>query len=165
MRSDHYVWLIWASSFLIPWVVLFTAFPGQRREMWWASVFTMPFGLTEPLFVPKYWNPPSLFDLAQRTGFDIESLIFCFAIGGTAAVLYNALTGRGLQPVGRPLGVRLCISERNISGATLIHSEAAAPHPERVIANCGKAKLGWCDIYSAPIATTGKPLFGCRATG
>lgn len=37
------------------------------------------FGLTEPLFVPKYWNPPSLFDLAQRTGFGIKSLIFCFA--------------------------------------------------------------------------------------
>jgi hypothetical protein len=100
MRSDHYVWFIWASTFLIPWVVLFAAFPAQRRVMWWASVFTMPFGLTEPLFVPKYWNPPSLFDLAQRTGFDIESLIFCFAIGGTAAVLYNALTGRGLQPIG-----------------------------------------------------------------
>jgi hypothetical protein len=32
--------------------------------------------LTEPLFVPDYWNPPSLFDLARRSGFDIESVIF-----------------------------------------------------------------------------------------
>lgn len=62
--------------------------------MWWASLFTAPFGLTEPLFVPEYWNPPSLFDLAQRTGFDIESLIFCFAIGGIGAVLYNVFTGK-----------------------------------------------------------------------
>jgi hypothetical protein len=26
-----------------------------------------------------YWNPPSLFDLAHRTGFDVESFILCFA--------------------------------------------------------------------------------------
>ncbi|HEY5753406.1 MAG TPA: hypothetical protein VIT21_09670 [Chthoniobacterales bacterium] len=96
---EHYVWFFWASAFLAPWLVLFAVFPMQRRIMWRVSVFTMPFGLTEPLFVPEYWNPPSLFDLAQRTGFDIESLIFCFAIGGVATVLYNALTGHKLQPI------------------------------------------------------------------
>jgi Lycopene cyclase len=63
-----------------------------------ASLFTMPFGLTEPLFVPEYWSPPSLFDLALRTGFDIESLIFCFAIGGIGAVLYNLVTRQQLRP-------------------------------------------------------------------
>ncbi len=97
--SDHYVWFVWASAFLVPWIILYALYASQRRVMWWVSIFTMPFGLTEPLFVPEYWNPPSLFDLAQRTGFDIESLIFCFAIGGIAAVLYNALTGRDLQPI------------------------------------------------------------------
>jgi hypothetical protein len=40
-----------------------------------------------------------LFELAQRTGFDIESLIFSFAIGGIGAVLYNALTKRPFGPV------------------------------------------------------------------
>lgn len=39
------------------------------------------FDLTESIFVPEYWNPPSLFDLAPRTSFDIESLIFCFGFG------------------------------------------------------------------------------------
>ncbi len=58
--------------------------------MVWASILTAPFGLTEPIFVPEYWNPPSLFNLAASTGFDIESLIFSFAIGGIAAVLYEA---------------------------------------------------------------------------
>ena len=67
--------------------------------MFWTSLLTAPVGLTEPLFVPEYWNPPSLLDLAQRTGFDIESLIFCFGIGGVGAVLYNILTGRRLQAV------------------------------------------------------------------
>lgn len=67
--------------------------------MLWASLFTMPFGLTEPLFVPEYWSPPSLFDLAVNTGFDIESLIFCFGIGGIAGVFYNLITGRVPRPV------------------------------------------------------------------
>lgn len=55
------------------------------------SLWTSLLGLTEPLFVPKYWNPPSLFDLAHRTGFDIESLIFSFAIGGIAVILYDKM--------------------------------------------------------------------------
>jgi hypothetical protein len=92
--ADAYVWLIWSSVFLLPWSVLFATFPAHRRFMWRASLFTAPFGLTEPLFVPEYWNPPSLFQLAQRTGFDVESLIFTFGIAGVGAVLYNICTGK-----------------------------------------------------------------------
>jgi hypothetical protein len=99
MIADRYVWLFWSSAFLIPWLAAYAAFPSQRKAMLWASLFTMPFGLTEPLFVPAYWNPPSLFDLAQNTGFDIESLIFSFGIGGIGAVLYNVLTRRELVSV------------------------------------------------------------------
>ncbi len=99
LENDHYVWLIWALAFLIPWGVLYAAVPAQRRVMWWSSALTALFGLTEPIFVPEYWNPPSLFDLAQRTGFDIESLIFCFGIGGVGAVLYSALAGKRLLPL------------------------------------------------------------------
>lgn len=96
---DHYVWLIWSSAFLVPWLALYWAAPAQRRAMIRTSLATALFGLTEPLFVPAYWNPPSLFNLAQRTGFDIESLIFCFAIGGVGSVLYNAITRRRLAPL------------------------------------------------------------------
>ena len=70
--------------------------------MWTVSLATTPFGLTEPLFVPEYWNPPTLFDLAQRTGFDLESLIFCFGIGGVGSVLYSILTHRNDIPVPGP---------------------------------------------------------------
>ncbi len=55
-------------------------------------------GLIEPVFVPIYWNPPSLFELARRTSFDIESLIFTFAIGGTGVALYLSLAGQHLDP-------------------------------------------------------------------
>lgn len=97
--DDQYVWLAWASAFLIPWLILFVGFPQHRRPMLWASAFTTPFGLTEPIFVPEYRNPPSLFDLAARTGFDVESLIFCFGIGGVGAVLVNVLRGSTTTPM------------------------------------------------------------------
>lgn len=99
MFADQYVWLAWSSAFLLPWGALYFAFPAYRKTMRWASLFTAPFGLTEPLFVPAYWNPPSLFDLAGRTGFDVESLVFTFAIGGVAAVLYSVLTHRDTRPL------------------------------------------------------------------
>ena len=99
MKPDQYVWLVWSSAFLVPWLGAYVAFPRHRKAMVWASLMTAPLGLTEPLFVPHYWNPPSLFDLARRSGFDIESVIFSFAIGGIGAVLYNLLTGRALLPI------------------------------------------------------------------
>jgi len=99
MFAEQYIWLTWSSAFLVPWIIIFIAFPRHRKAMLWASLFTTPFGLTEPLFVPEYWSPPSLFDLAITTGFDIESLIFCFGIGGIGAVLYNLVTRKSVQPV------------------------------------------------------------------
>lgn len=99
--DDRYVWLIWATAFLVPWGMLYAIFPQHRTVMWRASWVTSLFGLTEPLFVPEYWNPPTLFDLAQRTGFDLESLVFCFGIGGVGAVLYNTISGRSLVPMNR----------------------------------------------------------------
>ena len=95
----HYVWLIWASAFLVPWIALYRGNAPMRRVMLRASLATGTFGLTEPLFVPSYWRPPSLFDLAQRTRFDIESFIFSFAIGGVGVVLYNVLTRTHLVPL------------------------------------------------------------------
>lgn len=95
----HYVWLIWSSAFLVPWALLFVLNHKYRAVMWRTSCWTALLGITEPLYVPYYWNPPSLFDLAQRTGFDIESFIFSFAMGGIGAVLYNILTDQDLVPV------------------------------------------------------------------
>ena len=94
------MWLLWASAFLIPWTLLYAfADADRRRVIWRTSLITSLFGLTEPIFVPQYWNPPSLFDLAARTGFDIESLIFSFAIGGIGASAYAWLTRESLGAV------------------------------------------------------------------
>ena len=91
--ADEFVWFVWSLGFFAIWLTVFAAKPKVRKRMLQASLLTMPFGLSEPLFVPEYWHPPSLFDLAHRTGFDIESLIFCFGIGGLGVVLYDLLFG------------------------------------------------------------------------
>ncbi len=142
MASDRYVWLLWSTAFLVPWLILFFAFPRHRRVMLWASVLTTPFGLTEPLFVPRYWHPPSLFDLAHRTSFDLESLIFCFGIGGVGAVLYNIVTHRELVPV--PMRERHRPHHR-YHGALLALPVAAFP----VL-----CLLPWNPIYAAIAAMT-----------
>jgi len=99
MREYQYVWLVWSSAFLVPWAAVYLLSPGSRRRMLRVSAATSLLGLSEPIFVPEYWDPPSLFDLARRTGFDLESLIFCFAIGGIGSVLYDAFARREPGPV------------------------------------------------------------------
>ena len=82
-------WLSFSLMFLIAWLIIFLLNKKLRKEMFFVSLLTMPFGLTEPLFVPEYWLPDSLFNLALKTGFDIESFIFSFAIGGIGSVIYE----------------------------------------------------------------------------
>lgn len=94
-------WLAFSLILLGIWFAFYALKPAFRGRMLRVSLATAPFGFTEPLFVPEYWNPPSLFDLARKTGFDIESLIFCFAIGGIGSTLYGALTGKKLQKISR----------------------------------------------------------------
>ena len=91
ITSEHYAWLLWSLLLLVVWAViyLFLNTKESKREMLIVSAWTSLLGLTEPIFVPHYWNPPSLFNLAYRTHFDIESFIFSFAIGGIAVVLYE----------------------------------------------------------------------------
>src|SRR3989344_7537966 len=89
----NYAWLTWSLILLGIWLVIYTTLntKEKRREMLTVSLWTSLLGFTEPLFVPEYWSPPSLFNLALTTGFDIESLIFSFGIGGIAVVLYERI--------------------------------------------------------------------------
>lgn len=62
----------------------FTSKRDQIPEFWWASFSCALLGIAQPLFVPEYWDPPSIFKIGR---WDLESFIFCFAVGGLAAVL------------------------------------------------------------------------------
>jgi len=99
----QYAWLIWTLLLLLIWALLYASLKERgRREMLIVSAWTALLGLTEPLFVPAYWNPPSLFDLAQRTGFDIESVLFAFGVGGIVAVLYERLFAARHESIATP---------------------------------------------------------------
>lgn len=94
MESIHepqFAWLIWSLILVAVWAFIYVLLKNKesKKEMLVVSLWTSLFGITEPLFVPEYWNPPSLFDLAHRTGFDIESFIFSFAVGGIVVVVYE----------------------------------------------------------------------------
>lgn len=97
MIPDSYVWLVWSGLFLLVWLLLFALFPRYRLVMWWSSVLSVPFGMSEPLFLGRYWSPPSLFHLARTAHFDLETFVFCFGIGGVAGVAYNLVTGRPVR--------------------------------------------------------------------
>ncbi len=96
MNSIHepqLAWLLWSLILVAIWVIIYVLLKNKesKKEMFLVSLWTAFLGFTEPFFVPVYWNPPSLFDLAHRTGFDIESFIFSFAIGGIAVAIYERI--------------------------------------------------------------------------
>ncbi len=93
MQFQNLVWLIWA-------IVRATLRSREiRRKMVVVSFWSAFLGLCEPLFVPAYWNPPSLFNLAQTIGFDVESIIFSFGTGGLGFALYMAIFPVTHEPV------------------------------------------------------------------
>lgn len=117
------------------------------------SFWTSLLGLTEPLFVPAYWSPPSLFDLASKTGFDVESLIFSFGIGGLAVVLYEHIFRT--QHAVMSLGGRHDLRHR-------FHFWALSSAPIIFVVLLIATKIN--PIYSAIIAMAGGGLFAwfCR---
>ena len=96
-----YAYALWTLFLLLAWTIVLLGLRhrARRRKMLMSSFLTMPLGLTEPIFVPEYWNPPTPFDLAATTGFDLESLGFSFAVGGLASTLYDRLHPAELTPL------------------------------------------------------------------
>lgn len=88
----EFAYLMGSLFLAVIWLGLFIALPKSRKKMIWVSFLTLPLGLTEPIFVPRYWVPPTLFDLADTYRIDLESFIFSFAIGGVASVIYETIS-------------------------------------------------------------------------
>ena len=66
--------------------------------MLFSSLLSMPLAVSEPLFVPGYWNPQAILGFKIFSlNFDLESFIFCFAIGGIAAVIYEVFLSQHLK--------------------------------------------------------------------
>ncbi len=93
-----YAYLTISTLLLLVWLFLYWKKPNSRKKMLLVSFFTAPLGLTEPLFVPSYWLPFTLFDLARRTRFDLESLLFSFAVGGITTLFYEVIWSKSRKP-------------------------------------------------------------------
>lgn len=91
--SFDYAYLIASLFLLLVWLFFYWITPQSRKKMLLVSIVTAPLGLTEPFFVPSYWLPFTLFDMARKTRFDVESILFSFAVGGIAAIVYEAFWG------------------------------------------------------------------------
>ena len=50
----RYVWLLWASAFLLPWAFLYFVSPALRSQMVRVSAATSLLGLTEPILAGVY---------------------------------------------------------------------------------------------------------------
>ncbi len=63
------------------------------------ALISLPFAFTEFMFYPDYWDPPFLFDAAERFGFGLEDFLFVAALGAMSIGLYPALLNKQLQMV------------------------------------------------------------------
>jgi len=86
-----YAYLSLSVALSVVWATLHVLRHDLNASMLRVSVCTALLGLTEPIFVPRYWNPFTIFNLARRTGFDLESLLFSFSIGGIVFAAYEFL--------------------------------------------------------------------------
>lgn len=90
-----YAYLTWSIVFGVIWLLLYIHREDLRYEILFSSLLFLPFGLTEPLFVPEYWNPVVLVKFFGL--FYIESFLWCFFTGGIVAVLYEEVFKRKLE--------------------------------------------------------------------
>ena len=87
LPSYHYSSLVGVVIFWAGWCVCAALGKAYRSEMRWGTLIAAPFALTSLLFVPQYWQPPSLFDLDQKIRVGIEDFLWAAAVGGIAAII------------------------------------------------------------------------------
>jgi hypothetical protein len=74
--------------------------------MLWGTLLAAPFALTGFLFIPEYWSPPSLFNLAQRYGISIEDVLWSGAVGGIASSVSEIAFHQRLEEMRQRSGER-----------------------------------------------------------
>jgi hypothetical protein len=87
----HYSYLVGVLIFGAAWVVCSILGKSYRAEIRWGSLIAAPMALTNILFVPQYWTPPSLFNLDQKIRVGIEDVLWAAAVGGIASVIGEIL--------------------------------------------------------------------------
>jgi len=87
----QYGYLIGCLIIALAWSAFYATRKDLRKEMIFGSLLAVPFALTEIMFIPEYWNPPSLFGADAKYGIGLEDFLFCFFVGGIAAVIFELI--------------------------------------------------------------------------
>jgi hypothetical protein len=97
----HYSYLVGALIFDAAWLACYVIGKSYRAEIRWGTLISAPLALTNILFVPQYWTPPSLFDLDQKIKVGIEDFLWAAAVGGIATVVAEILLKERLSVIRR----------------------------------------------------------------
>lgn len=90
-----YVYLLGTGIYALIWISFFLGRRDLRRKILYSSLFCAPLGLSETLFIPDYWLPQ--FDaIYLYRNIYLESLLFCFFLGGVVSAFYQVVSGARL---------------------------------------------------------------------
>jgi hypothetical protein len=96
-----YSYLIGDLFFLTVWVLLFSLRKDLRKEMITMSLMAGVMGpFSEFWYFRDYWRPPLIWQFHSLIG-GLEDVLFGFAIGGIAAIIYEEVLGKKLIKRGR----------------------------------------------------------------
>jgi hypothetical protein len=101
MHDYHYSYLVGALIFGAAWLACYVIGKSYRTEIRWGTLISAPMALTNILFVPQYWTPPSLFDLDQKIRVGMEDFLWAAAVGGIASVVAEILLKEKLSVMRR----------------------------------------------------------------
>ena len=74
----QYAYIIGVGIAAIPWAVMFWRRSDLRREMIFAGLLGAAIGSTGSLYMPQYWNPPTIGNLLGRYGVSLEDILLGF---------------------------------------------------------------------------------------
>jgi hypothetical protein len=88
----EFIYETWTAIFAVIWIICFVLRKDLRRKMIYSSIFAGILGLSEPLYTGSFWVP-QFKTLALIPGeLYLFDLVWCFLIGGFAAVLYQVIS-------------------------------------------------------------------------
>ncbi|MFA6252889.1 MAG: lycopene cyclase domain-containing protein [Patescibacteria group bacterium] len=90
-----YVYLIGSGIYAFIWLMFFIFRKDLRKKILVSSFLAAPLGISECLFIPEYWIPQfKTIPLGQELF--LESILFCFFLGGVSAVAYQIFFQKNL---------------------------------------------------------------------
>lgn len=104
MIPDTYGWLVLDLLLAFAWFVFYFRNPWMRHPMVILGLICVPYAFAEVVYIPKYWNPPSVLDVmfaysGRAARLEIEAFLCAFIIAGVAAFIYASATRRSSQAI------------------------------------------------------------------